>query len=112
MRLVKEADLNTATISEIRNGRNENPGFKTLQKISKFFGVQLNYFEAETPKEARKIIAERNAPHIALRTTSEGELTEEAKKSIREMYNWSERAEEAIREGKPLPPKPWEEKIN
>lgn len=77
MSVSEKMDMSSSTLSLLRSGARENPSLWTLQKISYFFGIQLDYFDCNSPEECRAYLAkhkfeEYKTPGLAALLRSHG----------------------------------------
>jgi transcriptional regulator with XRE-family HTH domain len=92
--LAKATGSAMSNIQDIRNGRNQNPGYQLLDTLARYCGTDLGYFSRTTEAECRayfeESIAEKDRAHIAMR--SQG-LSRKSREAIRNLINLARRAE-------------------
>ena len=101
--------ISVAAISQMRNGKINNPQLNTLRNLCKFFDVPLRYFETKTTEECYAIFNGDNQPpkvinnEIAFRANA---LSEQAQRDILNMIKWAQAAErqrKLDKDSRPLP---------
>jgi transcriptional regulator with XRE-family HTH domain len=101
--------ISTATLSQMRSGRIQNPQLNTLRQLCHFFGVPLRYFETTTADECYALLASPDSPppapvsEIAFRASR---LSPEAQRDILTIIQWLHAAEQATEQNPDLPPLP------
>lgn len=87
--------MSQSSISALRRNITNNPRLDNVKAIADFFGVSLNYFSAQTEKEAINLIA--NSKHkksadveLATRLTN---LSEEARQDLERILKWVQKAD-------------------
>jgi len=104
---VSEAtEISLGTLSHIRNGKISNPGFKSMRRLSEFFGVPLKYFQTTSIEECYAIIADKQLEdvaeisEIAFRTT---QLSPKSQRDVLAIIKWVQAAEELRKQGQDIP---------
>lgn len=104
---VSEAtEMSLGTLSHIRNGKIINPGFKSMRRLSEFFGVPLKYFQTTSIEECYAIIADKQLEdvaeisEIAFRTT---QLSPKSQRDVLAIIKWVQAAEELRKQGQDIP---------
>lgn len=101
--------ISIGTISQMKNGKIQNPQLNTLRELCHFFGVPLRFFETSSLEECYAIIhrdddeAPRTLSEIAMRATA---LSPEAQQDILRVISWVQAAEQLRESGVDLPPLP------
>jgi transcriptional regulator with XRE-family HTH domain len=102
--------VSLATISQMRNGKIQNPQLNTLRALGEFFHIPLRYFETRSIEECYQVLKERQQPpeataanEIAFRASH---LSEQAQRDILTMIKWVQAAEQQHRQGNQPPPLP------
>jgi transcriptional regulator with XRE-family HTH domain len=105
--------ISTATLSQLRTGKNDNPQLATLRALCQFFNVPLRYFETTSREECLAILTEsrNNQPaetganpeisEIALRAV---QLSPNSRKNLLTLLKWVEASERAHMNGEIPPP--------
>jgi transcriptional regulator with XRE-family HTH domain len=99
-------EISLGTLSHIRNGKISNPGFKSMRRLSEFFGVPLKYFQTTSIEECYAIIADRQLEdvaeisEIAFRTT---QLSSKSQRDVLAIIKWVQAAEELRKQGQDIP---------
>jgi transcriptional regulator with XRE-family HTH domain len=105
--------ISTATLSQLRAGKNENPQLATLRALCQFFNVPLRYFETTSREECLAILTESwnhqptetganpKISEIALRAV---QLSPNSRKNLLTLLKWVEASERAHMNGEIPPP--------
>ena len=67
---------NTTNIQRILNGKNTNPGLRTLTAITRHFGIGLGYFDCRTTSECQAYLAQLEAQKARAEVSDEKLLAE------------------------------------
>jgi transcriptional regulator with XRE-family HTH domain len=90
--------VTAAYVWRLRTGKAENPGYRVLAALCRFFEVSITYFFSEEPeaevyvKELRlaRALHEEGVAHLARRA---GELDEEGRNAVLEMIEYVRKAQ-------------------
>ena len=104
--------ISVASISQLRNGKIQNPQLSTLRALCAFFDVPLSYFNSDSreacfaflnanPNEASTAYAD--VDEIAFRAVH---LSEKSQKDLLTIIQWVQAADELRQQGQDVPPLP------
>lgn len=91
-----QIDVSLATISQLRNGKINNPQLNTIRELCRFFDIPLRYFETTTPEECYAVIAEndvQNLPQLNEIAFRALKLSPQSQRDVLNMVKWAQAAE-------------------
>lgn len=113
---VSEAtEISLGTLSHIRTGKINNPGFKSMRRLSEFFGIPLKYFQTTSIEACYAVIADKQIAEIpeigeiAFRTI---QLSPKSQQDVLAIIKWVQAAEELRKQGGTIPHLPSLDFIN